>query len=114
MKWLHESFLRWKPSNTLIRADSTKSDTKLCVPLVTWVNQDNIKALKQVELEFKRSVNSERYSAIRNRQSNYNKFNHFILLHSPKINGLLVWAFKGMTYRASISNCYILEAIIKN
>ena len=114
MKWLHESFLRWKPSNTLIRADWTKSDTKHYVPLVTWVNQDNRKALKQVELEFKSSVNSERYFAIRNRQSNYDKFNNFILLHSPKITGLLVWTFKGMTYRASISNCYILEAIIKN
>ena len=114
MKWLLESSLRWKPSNTLIRADWTKSDTKHYVPLVTWVNQDNRKALKQVELEFKRSVNSERYFAIRNRQSNYDKFNNFILLHSPKITGLLVWTFKGMTYRASISNCYILEAIIKN
>ena len=49
MIWLHELFKVKTAIDALIRADWTKLGKKHHVPLVTWVNQDNIKALKQVE-----------------------------------------------------------------
>ena len=84
--------LKWS-RNSIIVAGTANSenptfqinDTKLCVPVVTLSNQDNIKIFEQLESGFKRTINWNKYIAkIKNQAQN--KYLHLII--DPSFQGV--------------------------
>ena len=60
--------LKWSKNCILVAGSAANqnpyfqiSDTKLYVPVVTLSTQDNIKLLKQLESDFKRTINWNKY-----------------------------------------------------
>ena len=54
------------------------TDTKLYVPVVTLLTQDNIKLLKQLESGFKRTINWNKYLPNTTNQAR-NRYLHFLI-----------------------------------
>ena len=84
-----------------------KTDTKFYVPVVTLSTQDNIKLLKQLESDFKRTISCNKYlsktrSEPRNRYLDFSIDGSFL-----GVNRLFVLSFKDEDDRQSIlsSNC---------
>ena len=84
-----------------------KTDTKFHVPVVTLSTQDNIKLLKQLESDFKRTISCNKYlsktrSEPRNRYLDFSIDGSFL-----GVNRLFVLSFKDEDDRQSIlsSNC---------
>ena len=91
-----------------------KTDTKLYVPVVTLSTQDNIKLLKQLESDFKRTISCNKYLS-KARIQPRNRYLDFLIDGSfLGVNRLFVLSFKDEDDRQNHSQYYLPTVEIKN
>ena len=71
------------------------TDTKLYVPVVTLSTQDNMKLLNQLESNFKRTINWNKYLPKTTNQAQNRCLDSLIDSSFQGVNGLFVSSFKG-------------------
>ena len=84
------------PKNCNISSATTKTkfaitDTKLYVPLVTLLTEDNVKLLKQLESDFKRTINWNIYQSKVTQQAQ-NRFLNYLI--DPTVNRVSALSFE--------------------
>ena len=90
------------------------NDTKLYVPVVTLLIQENIKLLKQLESGFKRTINWNKYLAKTTNQAQ-NRYLDFLIDPSFQgVNRLFVFSFKDDDGRESDKQYYLPTVDIKD
>ena len=109
--------LRW--SSTCVITNSTGAgtfaitDTKLYVPVVTLLTQENAKLLQQLKSGFKRVIKWNKYSSKPELLAQNPNLNHLIEPSSQGVNRLFVLAFENDAQRTSNSNYYLRNIEIK-
>ena len=109
--------LTW--SSTCIITNSTGAgtfaitDTKLYVPVVTLLTQDNSKLLQQLKSGFKRTVNWNKYLFKQELVENPN-LNNLVEESFEGANRLFILVFENDTQRTSQSGCYLPNVEIKD
>ena len=112
--------LTW--SSTFVITNSTGagtfeiSDTKLYVPVVTLLTEENAKLLQQLKSCFKRVINWNKYLSKPELIRRNSNLNHLVEPSFQGINRLFVLAFEGDTQRTSHSgySLYLPNVEIKN
>ena len=110
--------LTW--SSTCVITNSTGAitlvitDTKLYVPVVTLLTQDNSKLLHKLKSGFKRTVNWNKYLSKPELLAQNPNLNHLVEPSFQGVNRLFVLAFENDTQRISHSGYYLLNAEIKD
>ena len=84
------------PKNCNISSATTKTkfaitDTKLYVPVVTLLTEDNVKLLKQLESDFKRTINWNIYQSKVTQQAQ-NRFLNYLI--DPTVNRVSALSFE--------------------
>ena len=93
--------LTW--SSTCVITNSTGagkfviSDTKLYVPVVTLLTQDNAKLLQQLKSGFKRTINWNKYLSKPELLNKNKNLNHLVEPTFREVNSLFVLAFENNT-----------------
>ena len=109
--------LTW--SSTCVITNSTGAgtfaitDTKLYVPVVILLTQDNSKLLQQLKPGFKRIVNWNKYLSTPELLAQNPNLNHLVEPSSQGVNRHFVLAFENDTQRSSHSGYYLLNVEIK-
>ena len=113
--------LAWSESCVIVSTDVANqnatfaiTDTKLYVPVVTLSQQDNEKLLEQLQSDFKRVINWNKYLSKSELLSQNPNLNHLIEPSFQGINRLFVLAFENDTQRASSKGYYLPNVEIKN
>ena len=110
--------LTW--SSTCVITNSTGAgtfaitDTKLYVPVVILLTQDNSKLLQQLKPGFKRIVNWNKYLSTPELLTQNPNLNHLVEPSSQGVNRHFVLAFENDTQRSSHSGYYLLNVEIKH
>ena len=113
--------LTW--SSTCVITNSTGAgtfqitETKLYVPVVTQdtlSTQDSSKLLQQLKLDFKRTVNWNKYLSKPELLAQNSNLNHFVEPSFQGANRLFVLAFENDTQRTSHSGYYLPNVEIKD
>ena len=110
--------LAW-PSTCVI-TDSTGAgvfaitDTKLYVPVVTLLTQENTKLLQQLKSGFKRVINWNKYSSKPELLRQDPNLNHLVEPSFQRVNRFFVLAFENDTQRTSHSGYYLPNVEIKD
>ena len=89
------------------------NDTKLYVPVVTLVTQDNSKLLQQLESGFKRTVNWNKYLSKPELLAQNPNLNYLVEPSFQGVNRLFVLAFENDTQRTSHSGYYLPNVEIR-
>ena len=103
--------LTW--SSTCVITNSTGAgkfsitDTKLYIPVVTLLTQDNSKLLQQIKSGFKRTVNWNKYLSKPELLAQNPNLNHLVEPNFQGVNRLFVLAFGNDTQRTSHSGYYL-------
>ena len=90
------------------------TNTKLCVPVVTSSNEENIKLLKQLESGFKRTINWNKYYSKKTSQA---ENRYLVILIDPSfqgVNRLFALSFKDDDGRKSYKQYYLSTINIKD
>ena len=80
------------------------NDTKLYVSVVTLLNQENIKLLKQLESGFKRTINWNKYLAKTTNQARNRYLDYLIYSSFQGVNRLFLLSFEMMMVEKVTSN----------
>ena len=110
--------LTW--SSTCAIANSTGAgtfeitDTKLYVPLVTLLAQDNVNLLQQLKPLFKKVVNWNKYLSKPELLAQNPNLNHLIEPSFQSINRVFILAYDGDTQRTSHTGPYIPNVQLKD
>ena len=110
--------LTW--SSTCVITNSTGggrfaiTDTKVYVPVITLLTQDNYKLLQQLKSGFKRVINWNKYLSKPELLAQNPNLNHLVEPSFQGVNRLFVLAFENDTQRTSQSGYYLPNAEIKN
>ena len=80
------------------------NDTKLYVSVVTLLNQENIKLLKQLESGFKRTINWNKYLAKTTNQARNRYLDYLIYSSFQGVNRLFLLSFEMMMVEKVSSN----------
>ena len=110
--------LTW--SSTCVITNSTGAgtfaitDTKLYVPVVTLLTQDNSKLLQQLKSGFKRTVNWNKYLSKPELLAQNPNLNHIVEPSFQGVNRLFVLAFETDAQRTSHSGYYLPNVEIKD
>ena len=88
----------------------TITETKLCVPVVTLLTQDNAKLLTQLKSGFKRTINWNKYLSKPELFAQNSNLNYLVEPNFQGINRLFILAFENDTQRTS-SNGYNLPTV---
>ena len=110
--------LTWSP--TCVITNSTGAgvfeitDTKLYVPVVTLLTQENGKLFQQFKSGFKRLVKLNKYLSRPELLAQNPNLNDLVELSFHGVNRLFVLAFKNDTQKTSHSGCYLPNVEIKN
>ena len=75
------------------------TDTKLYVPVVTLSTQDKTKLLKQLESDFKRIINWNKYQSKATEQAQNRYLNYLMDTSFQGVNRLFVLSFENRTNR---------------
>ena len=113
--------LTWSASCVVVSTDVANqngtfaiTDTKLYVPVVTLSQKDNEKLLKQLQFDFERAINWNKYLSKPESLPQNPYLNHFIEPSFQGINRLFVLTFENDTQRASSKGYYLPHVEIKN
>ena len=113
--------LTWSASCVVVSTDVANqngtfaiTDTKLYVPVVTLSQKDNEKLLKQLQFDFERAINWNKYLSKPESLPQNPNLNHFIEPSFQGINRLFVLTFENDTQRASSKGYYLPHVEIKN
>ena len=90
------------------------TDTKLYVPVVTLLTQDNVKLLQQLKSGFKRVIDWNKYLSKAELLAQNPILNNFIEPSFQGVNRLFVLAFENDTQRTSAQGCYLPNVEIKD
>ena len=90
------------------------TDTKLYVPVVTLLRQDNAKLLEQLTSGFKRVINWNKYSSKPELLAQNPNLNYLVEPSFQGVNRLLVLAFENDAQRTVHSGYYLPNVEIKN
>ena len=107
-------------SSTCVITNSTRAgtfaiiDTKLYVPVVTLLTQDNSKILQQLKSGFKRTVNWNKYLSKPELLAQNPNLNHLVESRFQGVYRLFLLAFENDTQRTSHSGYYLPNVEIKN
>ena len=110
--------LTW--SSTCVITNSTGagkfviSDTKLYVPVVTLLTQDNAKLLQQLKSGFKRTINWNKYLSKPELLNKNKNLNHLVEPTFREVNSLFVLAFENNTPRTSHSGHFLPNVELKD
>ena len=89
------------------------TETKLYVPVVTLSTQDNVKLLKQLKSDFKRTINWNEYESNIKTFAQSRYLNHLINPSFQGVNRLFVLSFEDEDFRISHSIYYLPNVEIK-
>ena len=110
--------LTW--SSTCVITNSTGAgtfaitDTKLYVPVVTLLTQDNFKLLQQLKSGFKKTVNWNKYLSKPELLTQNPNLNHLVEPSFQGVNRLFVLAFENDTHKKSHYGYYFPNVEIKD
>ena len=90
------------------------SDTKLYVPVITLLQQDNAKFLQQLKSGFKRVINWNQYLSKPELLAQNQNLNHLVEPSFQRVNILFVLAFENDIQRTSAKHYYLPNVVIKN
>ena len=90
------------------------TDTKLYVPVVTLLTQDNSKLLQQLKSGFKRVINRNKYLPKPDLLAQNPNLNHLVGPSFQGVNRLFVLAFENDTQRASAKGYNVPAVEIKD
>ena len=93
------------------------ADTKLYVPVVTLSKENDLKLLKQLKSEFKRTIKWNKYRSQMTIQPQNNNLNYLINPTFTNVNRLFVLPFSrnnNTDNRDSFSNYYVPNVVIKD
>ena len=90
------------------------TDTKLYVPVVTLLTQDNAKLLQQLKSGFKRVINWNKYLSKPELLAQNPRLNHFVEPSFQGVNRLFILAFENDTERTSAKGYYLPNVEIKD
>ena len=113
--------LTWSASCVIVSTDVANqnatfaiTDTKLYVPVVTLSTKDNAEFLKQLESDFKRVVNWNKYLSNPELLAQNPNLNHLIEPSFQEVNRHFVLAFANDAQRTSSKGYYLPNVEIKN
>ena len=89
-------------------------DTKLYVPVVTFLTEDDNNFLEQLKSGFKRTIKWNKYRTEVTNQTKTNNFNYLIDPTFIKVNRLFVLSFENEEDRTSFSKYYTPKVEIKD
>ena len=90
------------------------TDTKRYVPIVTLLTQENIKPLKQLESDFKWTINWNKYHSKRTEHLQ-NRYLDFLIDQSfQEVNRHFVLSFENRRVRESYKQCFLPNVEIKD
>ena len=90
------------------------TDTKLYVPVVTLLTQDNAKLLPQLKSGFKRTINWNKYLAKPELLAKSPNLNHLVETSSQGVNRLFILAFEDDAQRTSDKQYFLPNVEIKD
>ena len=90
------------------------TDTKLYVPVVTLSTQDNAKLLQQLNSDFKRVINWNKYLSKPELFAQNPSLNHLVEPNFQGVNRLFILAFETDTQRTSAKGYYLPSVGIKD
>ena len=92
----------------------TTTDTNLHVPFVFLSTQDNVKLLKQLESDFKRTINWNKYQSKKTSQTQ-NRYLHFLIDPSFQgVNRLFLLSFENENGRENYNRYYLPTVEMKD
>ena len=98
-------FLTWSSTcvftNSTGEAKFTITDTKLFVPILTLLTQDNAKLLQQLNSGFRRTTNWNKYQSDPKIYTQNRYLNHLVNLSFQGVNRLFVLSFENENDRTS-------------
>ena len=100
LTWSKNCFLF---AGTAANQEPTITDTKLYDPVVTLSTQDHVKLLKQLESDFKRTINWNKYQSKITEQAQ-NRYLDFLIDPSFQRVNRLFYHFKIRMFEEGISN----------
>ena len=101
-------------TNSLGTGTFAITDTKLYVPVVTSLTQDNSRLFQQLKSGFKRTVNWNKYLSKPELLAQNPNSNHLVEPSFQGVNRLFVLAFENYTQRTSHSGYYLSNVEIKD
>ena len=101
-------------TNSTVEGNFAITETKLYVPVVTLLTQDNAKLLQQLKCGFKRTINWNQYESSVKTFAQNRYLNHLINPRFQGVNRLFVLSFENANYRISHSNYYLPKVQIKD
>ena len=90
------------------------TETKLYVPVVTLLTQDNCKLLQQLKSGFKRTVNWNEYLSKPELLAQNPNLTHLVETSFQGVHRIFVLEFENDTQRTSHSDCYLPNVEIKD
>ena len=90
------------------------TDTKLYVPVVTLLTQDDTKLLQQLKSSFKRAINWNKYQSDLKTYAQYRYLNHLVDPIFQGENRPFVLSFENEDDRRSNSNYYLQKVEVKD
>ena len=110
--------LTWSPTCVISSASGQTnfkiSETKLYVPAVTLLTQDNAKLLQQLKSGFKRTINWNKYKSNIKAFAQNRYLNHLINSSFQGVNRFFLLFFENENDRTSHSTYYLLKVEIKD
>ena len=89
-------------------------DTKLCVPVVTLLTEDDNKALEKLKTGFKRTIKWNKYRPEMSKQTKINNLSYLVDSTFNKVNRLFVLLLENKDDRPSFSKYYTPSVEIKD
>ena len=100
--------------------ESQITDTKLCIPVITFSKENDAKLLQKLKSGFKRIIKSNKCKSQMTIQNNHNNLNYLIDPTFTNVNTLFVLSFERIEednvkkdYRDSFSHYYVPKVQIK-
>ena len=95
-------------------ATFTITDTRLYVPVLTLLTQENTKLVQQLKSGFKRVINWNKYLSKPELLAEYPNLNHLVEPSFQGVNRLFVLAFENDNQRTSYERYYLPAVEIKD
>ena len=108
------SFMKKYPDGSLTGAIFKITDTKLYVPVIILLTEDDNKLIEQLKLEFSRTIKWNKYRSEMSNQTKTKNLNHLIDPTFNKVNRLFVLSFEKEDDRTSFSKYYAPSVEIKD
>ena len=104
----------WVISNSAGKGGFSTTETKLYVPVVTLLTQDNAKLLQQLKSAFEKAISWNKYQSDPKICEQNQYLNHLIDPSFQGVNRLSALSFENENGRTSNSGCYLPKVEIKD